>query len=96
MDANIKTTQDALKWIECRIREEVDCDGEMTNDHAIELAFIGAMLDKFPTRNCDKYDCAEEAWNAYVEEKGPASDRSWKSLILFSKWLFSPADGGQP
>ena len=53
MDANIKTPQDALEWLECRIHEEAEADGEMTNEHAIQLAFIQNMLAKFPRRNCD-------------------------------------------
>lgn len=53
MDANIKTPQDALEWLECRIHEEAEADGEMTNEHAIQLAFIQNMLAKFPRRHCD-------------------------------------------
>ena len=53
MDANIKTPQDALEWIERCIHEKAEMDGELTNEHAIQLAFIQNMLAKFPRRNCD-------------------------------------------
>lgn len=53
MDTDIKNPQDALEWIERRIHEEAKADGEMTNEHAIQLAFIQNVLAKFPRRNCD-------------------------------------------
>lgn len=53
MDANIKTPQDALEWLDRSIREEAELDGEMSNEHAIQLGFIQNMLAKFPRRNCD-------------------------------------------
>ena len=61
MDANIKTLQDALEWLECRIHEEAEADGEMTNEHAIQLGFIQNMLAKFPRRNCDVGTAEEQA-----------------------------------
>lgn len=53
VDANIKTPQDALEWLDRSIREEVELDDEMSNAHAIQLGFIQKMLAKFPRRNCD-------------------------------------------
>lgn len=53
MDADIKTPQDALEWLDRIIREEAEFDGEMSNIHAIQLGFIQNMLAKFPRRNCD-------------------------------------------
>lgn len=53
MDDKIKTLRDALEWLDRRIREEAEYDGEMSNEHAIELAFIQNMLAKFPLRQCD-------------------------------------------
>lgn len=50
MDDKIKTERDALEWLDRRIREEVELDGEMTNEHAIELAFIQRTLERFPRR----------------------------------------------
>lgn len=70
VDPNINTPQDALRWLERRIREEVKLDGEMTTDHAIELAFIDAMLDRFPenktARNGD-FGTAEEQHQRFVK-----------------------------
>ena len=67
MDANIKTPQDALGWLDRSIREEAEIDGEMANAHAIQLGFIQNMLEKFPRRNCDVGTAEErrvrfEAW----------------------------------
>ena len=53
MDDKIKTLRDAIEWLYSRIREEAELDGEMSNDHAIQLGFITNMLEKFPPRNCD-------------------------------------------
>ena len=53
MDDNIRTLRDALLWLERRISEEAELDGEMTNAHAIQLGFITNMLEKFPLRQCD-------------------------------------------
>lgn len=53
MDDNIHNLRDALEWLERRIREEAEYDGEMTNDHAIQLGFITNMLEKFHLRQCD-------------------------------------------
>lgn len=53
MDDNIHNLRDALEWLDRRIREEAEYDGEMSNEHAIELAFIQNMLAKFPLRQCD-------------------------------------------
>ena len=53
MDANIKTLQDALEWLDRSIREEAEIDGEMSNSHAIQIGFIQDMLAKLPRRNCD-------------------------------------------
>lgn len=53
MDDNIKNLQDAMEWLDRSIREEAELDGEMSNDHAIQLGFIQNMLAKFPRRNCD-------------------------------------------
>ena len=53
MDDNIKNLQDAMDWLYRSIREEAELDGEMSNDHAIQLGFIQNMLEKFPRRNCE-------------------------------------------
>lgn len=53
MANNIKTLQNALKWLERRIREEVKLEGCTSVDHAAELEFIERMLKKFPLRQCD-------------------------------------------
>jgi hypothetical protein len=50
---SIHNLRDALEWLDRRIREEAELDGEMSNDHAIQLGFITNMLEKFPPRNCD-------------------------------------------
>ena len=62
---------------------------------AVALMLDGYASRPAPPRNCDRFDCAEEAWVHYCNEVGQASDRSWKSLILFGKWLFAPAEGGK-
>jgi hypothetical protein len=64
MDANIKTPQDALEWLDRSIREEAELDGEMSNAHAIQLGFIQNMLAKFPRRNCDRFATVDEALKA--------------------------------
>lgn len=61
MDANIKTLQDAMEWLDRSIREEAELDGEMSNDHAIQLGFIQNMLAKFPRRNCDVGTAEEQS-----------------------------------
>lgn len=61
MDANIKTPQDALEWLDRSIREEAELDGEMSNEHAIQLGFIQNMLAKFPRRNCDVGTAKEQS-----------------------------------
>lgn len=53
MDDSIHNLRDALEWLDRRIREEAELDGEMSNDNAIQLGFITNMLEKFPLRNCD-------------------------------------------
>ena len=65
MDDKIKTLRDALEWLDRRIREEAELDGEMSNDHAIQLGFITNMLEKFPLRNCD-VGTAEEQFKRYL------------------------------
>lgn len=60
MANNIKTLQNALKWLERRIREEVKLDGCTSVDHAAELEFIERMLKKFPLRNCDMGTAEEQ------------------------------------
>ena len=61
MDANIKTPQDALEWLDRSIREEAEIDGEMSSANAIRLGFIQNMLAKFPRRNCDVGTLEEQA-----------------------------------
>lgn len=53
MDGNIHNLRDALEWLDRIIRDEAELDGEMSNDHAIQLGFITNMLEKFPLRQCD-------------------------------------------
>ena len=60
----------------------------------IELIKSARAALSAPPRNCDRFDCAEEAWVHYCDDVGQASDRSWKALILFGKWLFATAEGG--
>lgn len=67
MDDKIHNLRDALEWLDRRIRDEAELDGEMTNEHAIELAFIQSMLAKFPLRNCD-VGTAEEQTRRMVAE----------------------------
>lgn len=62
MDDNIHNLRDALEWLDRRIREEAELDGEMSSDHAIQIGFITNMLEKFPLRNCD-VGTAEEQGN---------------------------------
>lgn len=72
MDANIKTPQDALEWLDRSIREEAELDGEMSNEHAIQLAFIQNMLAKFPRRNCDVGTAEEQCsrlWSYCAETR---------------------------
>jgi hypothetical protein len=66
MDDSIHNLRDALEWLDSRIREEAELDGEMSNDHAIQLGFITNMLEKFPPRNCD-VGTAEEQVNRHKE-----------------------------
>ena len=61
MDDNIHNLRDALEWLDRRIREEAELDGEMSNEHAIQLGFITNMLEKFPLRQCDMGTAAEQA-----------------------------------
>ena len=61
MANNVKTLQNALKWLERRIREEVKLDGCTSVDHAAELEFIERMLKKFPLRQCDVGTAEEQA-----------------------------------
>jgi hypothetical protein len=101
MDADIKNTQDALKWLERRIHEEAEADGEMANEHAIQLGFIQNMLAKFPRRNCDRYATVDEAMDdfadkALIEEwnalkAGKDRDMLAVELFVFTKWLYAPA-----
>ena len=46
-----------------------------------------------PPRNCDNYETPDEAWYEYAKTHSGTSDRSWKSLILFARWLFAPEGG---
>jgi hypothetical protein len=95
MDANIKTPQDALEWLDRSIREEAELDGEMSNAHAIQLGFIQNMLEKFPCRNCD----VAQDWlrDLYVNFKPPASVKremppEWVDAVMaFCRWLVAPA-----
>ena len=61
MDDKINTERDALEWLDRRIREEVELDGEMTNEHAIELAFIQRTLERFPRRMEGNVNAIREA-----------------------------------
>lgn len=61
MDDNIHNLRDALEWLDRRIREEAEYDGEMTNEHAIQLGFITNMLEKFPLRQCDVGTAEEQS-----------------------------------
>lgn len=61
MDNSIHNLRDALEWLDRRIREEAELDGEMSNDHAIQLGFITNMLEKFPLRQCDVGTAEEQA-----------------------------------
>lgn len=61
MDAKIKNPQDALEWLDRSIRDEAELAGEMSNEHAIQIAFIQNMLAKFPRRNCDVGTPEEQA-----------------------------------
>ena len=106
MDANIKNLRDALEWLDRRIREEAMLDGEMTNDHAIQLGFIQSMLWKFPLRNCDRFATAAEAVAAHkqAEQNCPPADCPECPYIVgrksgvhcFEAWLFAPTakEGG--
>ncbi len=60
MDDNIHNLRDALEWLDRRIREEAELDGEMSNEHAIQLGFITNILEKFPLRQCDVGTSAEQ------------------------------------
>lgn len=61
MDADIKTPQDALEWLDRSIREEAELDGEMSNANAIRVGFIRNMLSRFPLRNCDVGTAKEQS-----------------------------------
>ena len=61
MDDNIHNLRDALEWLYSSIRDEAELDGEMSNDHAIQLGFITNMLEKFPLRNCDVGTAEEQS-----------------------------------
>lgn len=96
MDANIKNPQDALKWLGRSIREEAEFDGEMSNEHAIQLGFIQNMLAKFPRRNCD-VGTAEEQTRRYCRElpfppeKGDSEFFTYEHLL---KWAQMPYEEG--
>lgn len=74
MDDNIHNLRDALEWLDRRIREEAEYDGEMTNEHAIQLGFITNMLERFPLRQCD-VGTAEEQEERYLKFKREHVDR---------------------
>lgn len=74
MDDNIHNLRDALEWLDRRIREEAEYDGEMSNEHAIELAFIQNMLAKFPLRQCDVGTPEEQAHRFHDFCVGNSSD----------------------
>ena len=106
MDADIKTPQDALEWLDRSIREEAELDGEMSNIHAIQLGFIQNMLAKFPHRNCDVGTVEEqrarfEAWCEKQPErycKACAECPTQRYAInCFCKWAqmpYEPEEGG--
>ena len=87
MDDNIKKLQDALEWLDRGIREEVELDGEMSNEHAIQLGFIQNMLAKFPRRNCDVGTDNEQIrrWKEFCDRH--EVDRSPES---FARWAQGP------
>lgn len=81
MDDNIHNLRDALEWIDRRIREEAEYDGEMSNEHAIQLGFITNMLEKFPLRQCDVGTAEEQAvrfrdmCNKYYDDENPCNKK---------------------
>lgn len=90
MDDNIKTPRDALLWLERFIRTEAELDGEMTNEHAIQLGFITKMLEKFPHRKCYRFKTAAEAIDAYQDSHHDrlSVDSTSGEWIIFLTWLF--------
>lgn len=91
---NAAAMREALEQIQKDIWELMAASSESYRKTRADILSrrIRAALSE-PPRNCDRH-CAEAAWNAYVEQNGAASDRSWKALILFVKWLYAPAEGG--
>lgn len=74
MDADIKTPQDALEWLDRSIREEAELDGEISNANAIRVGFIRNMLSRFPLRNCD-VGTAEERLYRYNRLRDEINER---------------------
>jgi hypothetical protein len=98
MDANIKTPQDALEWLDRSIREEAELDGETSNAHAIQLGFIQNMLAKFPRRNCDVYTADElkTIFKSELVSQLPIANEHEKNLVTITAMgvidtLFAPA-----
>ena len=101
MDGNIHNLQDALEWLDRSIREEAELDGEMSNEHAIQLGFIQNMLTKFPCRNCD-VGTADEQYarhDRYCEsqstcEKCLERDAADLCVSCFANWAQKPYEEG--
>ncbi len=72
-----------------------ECYRDEWDDELGDLkAAVEAALSA-PPRNCDNYETPDEAWCEYAKTHRGTSDRSWKSLILFARWLFAPAGGAK-
>ena len=78
---------DCIGWL-----LEGDEDGRVHKQFDAPLSCARTALSA-PPRNCDNYETPDEAWYEYAKTHRGTSDRSWKSLILFARWLFATAEG---